>query len=283
MEILILAILVVVGFFIGRLIFKQYKTLKVGSIALVTGGVKTGKSTLAIYIAISNYKRKIRQAKFRNFFRKIFDLPLEELPLLYSNIPLTVPYVPITQELLRREERFVYNSVAYIGEVSLVADSQMIKDKELNDSLLAFFKLFGHETKGGLCVMDSQCVSDCHYSLKRVLSEYFYIHHLVKWIPFFMVAYLKECRYSEDGSIVQSEQEDTEVQLKRVIIPKKYWKYFDSYCYSALTDKLPVNKNVVDKVDSLKATKIVSFKKDSVILRDFIIQREDLKKGDIKK
>lgn len=283
MEILIIAILVVAGFFIGRLIFKQYKTLKVGSIALVTGGVKTGKSTLAIYIAISNYKRKVRQAKFRNFFRKIFDLPLEELPLLYSNIPLTVPYVPITQELLRREERFVYNSVAYIGEVSLVADSQMIKDKELNDSLLAFFKLFGHETKGGLCVMDSQCVSDCHYSLKRVLSEYFYIHHLVKWIPFFMVAYLKECRYSEDGSIVQSEQEDTEVQLKRVIIPKKYWKYFDSYCYSALTDKLPVNKNVVDKVDSLKATKIVSFKKDSVILRDFIIQREDLKKGDNKK
>lgn len=259
--ILILVIAFIVGFIVLKFL-KKFKFPKIGSMCLVSGGVKCGKSTTAVALSIKEYKRRHRRWRIRKFFQKLLRVPIGEEPLLYSNIPLGVPYVPLTQALLLRQARFNYGSVIYVCEASLVADSQMIKDKELNERLLFFNKLIGHELKGGCIIYDTQSVADCHYSIKRCLSEYFYVHHLVKWIPFFLVAYIREDRYSEDGSIVSVNTSDVEDTLRRVIIRKRTWKLFDSYCYSSLTDDLPVENNVVTlpKKASLKAKKIVSFK-----------------------
>lgn len=229
--------------------------------ALFSGGVKCGKTTLAIATAMSEYRARCKSVKFKNFFRKIFRKPLIEMPLLYSNIPLSVPYVPVTEDLLLRKKRFAYNCVVYIGEASLVADSQMVADLKLNERLLLFNKLIGHETKGGCLIYDTQCVSDCHYSIKRCLSEYIYVHHLVKWIPFFLIAYVQECRYSDDNSTITAQNEDVENTLRKVIFRKRVWKTFDCYCYSALTDNLPVEDNIVSATN-LKALNIVSFRKN---------------------
>lgn len=258
-SILILIIIAVVLFIIKK-IQSKFKVPKIGAMALVSGGVKCGKSTLSVAIAMSEFKRRTRRIKINNFFRKVFKKPLLELPLLYSNIPLSVPYVPITTDLLTRKTRFVYGSVIYICEASLVADSQLIKDMELNEQLLLFNKLIGHSTKGGVIIYDTQCISDTHYSIKRCLSEYIYVHHLTKWIPFFLLAHVQECRYSDDKSTINVQDEDVEQKLRRVIIPKKTWKYFDCYCYSSLTDGLEEEKNVVT-AKTLKANNIVSFRK----------------------
>ena len=238
-----------------------FKLPKIGCMALVTGGVKTGKSTLSVYMAIKRYKANLRLVRFKNIFRKIFGLSLIEEPLLYSNIPLSVPYVPLTQKLINREQRFAFGSVIYVNEASLFADSQMVKDMDLNERLLMFNKLIGHELHGGYIIYDTQSISDVHYSVKRCLSNYFYIHHLSKWIPFFMVAYVRECVYSEDGSVYNTYESDLEETLKRVIIPKRVWKHFDAYCYSYVTDDLPVaNKvRILSKKDSLKVKKLTSF------------------------
>ena len=48
--------------------------------------------------------------------------------------------------------------------------------------------------------------------------------------------------------------------MQMIIVSKRTWKMFDCYCYSALTDHLPVNSKTV-KPKSLKADNIVSFKK----------------------
>lgn len=259
---LIYFILICVALLFINKFLNKFKVAKVGSMALVSGGVKCGKSTLSVSIAIREYKSRLRTTKFKNFFRKLFNRELIELPLLYSNVPLYMEYVPLTDKLLTREERFVYNSVIYCQEASLVADSQLLKNMTLNEQLLLFNKLIGHETKGGCLIYDTQSISDLHYSIKRCLSNYFYIHHLVKWIPFFLIGYVKECRYSEDGSVIATDNEDIENTVKRVIIPKSTWKKFDCYCYSVLTDDKPVNNNVIDgrKLKSLKAEEIVSFR-----------------------
>lgn len=258
-------IIICVALFFVKKFLNKFKVPKLNSLVMVTGGVKCGKSTLSVHMAISTYKSNRRKIKFKNFFRKMFHKPLQELPLLYSNVPLAINYVPLTRDMLLRRERFVYGSVVYIQEASLVADSQLIKDKDLNNQLLLFFKLFGHESKGGTCILDTQCISDVHYSLKRSLSEYFYVHHLVKWIPFFLVAYVVEDRYSDDGTIITTESKDTEENLKRIIIPKRAWKYFDCYSYSVLTDDLKVNKKLVNnnlQTQDLKAYNIVSFRNE---------------------
>ena len=272
-------IIICVALFFVKKFLNKFKVPKLNSLVMVTGGVKCGKSTLSVHMAISTYKSNRRKIKFKNFFRKLFHKPLQELPLLYSNVPLAINYVPLTRDMLLRRERFVYGSVVYIQEASLVADSQLIKDKDLNNQLLLFFKLFGHESKGGTCILDTQCISDVHYSLKRSLSEYFYVHHLVKWIPFFLVAYVVEDRYSDDGTIITTESKDTEENLKRIIIPKRAWKYFDCYSYSVLTDDLKVNKKLINnnlQTQDLKAYNIVSFRNEFNVEKE---QKENEKKN----
>lgn len=260
-------VLIIILLFI---ILKYFKTLKIGSLSLVSGGVKTGKTTLAVYLALREYKKAILRWKIRCFFRKLMRKDPEEKPLLYSNIPVKMDYVLIDKDYLLRNKRFNYKSVILISEASLFADSQLIKNQDINEQLLLFNKLIGHETKGGKLIYDTQQIQDCHYSIKRSLSSYFYIHHIFKYFPFFIVAYVKEYRYSEDNSVIGTETEDIEDTLKRILIPKSVWKKFDCYCYSILTDDLTSNPDITkgQKLKSFKAETIPSF-------REF----KDLKKG----
>lgn len=264
MRFIFFILVVLVVLFLWHKLMSKFKVTKIGALALVTGGVKTGKSTLSVAMVRSEYKARTRKIKFKNFFRKLFNKPLIDLPLIYSNVPLGLPYVPLTDDLLLRKKRFVYGSVIYVQEASLVADSQLIRDMDINERLMLFNKLIGHETKGGVIIYDTQCIGDVHYSLKRCVSNYFYIHHLVKWIPFILIARVQECRYSDDGTTITVSTEDVENTLKSVIIRKKNWRYFDCYCYSVLTDDLPVENDVIyNNINTLdlKARKILSFRK----------------------
>lgn len=235
--ILIIAIILVIVFLV--MFFHMRKVPKLGCLALITGGVKTGKSTLAIYLAIRQNKRQRFKWKLYMLLQKVLTfLPVREEPLLYSNVPLAgVNYVPLTVELLLREKRFNYRSTIYVQEASLVEDSQMFKDMDINERLLYFNKLIGHETRGGGIIYDTQAIQDCHYAIKRSISSYIWIHHNVK-IPFFIMVYVREMFYSEDNSSVNVFNEDVEKTLLRIIVPKSVWKKFDAYCYSKLTDDL---------------------------------------------
>ena len=246
------------------LIFKYFKVPKIGSLSLVSGGVKTGKTTLAVYLALREYRKALRKWKIRCFFQKLMRKPLDEKPLLYSNIPLKTDFVLLDRDFLLRNKRFNYKSVILISEASLFADSQLIKNQEINEQLLLFNKLIGHETRGGKLIYDTQQIQDCHYSIKRSLSSYFYIHHINKFFPFFVIAYVKEYRYSEDNSVIGTEEQDIEDTLKKVFIPKIVWKKFDCYCYSILTDELTSNPDIQQgrffKRSDLKAETIPSFR-----------------------
>ncbi len=141
MKIVILIILLLVGWFlVDKLFLSKFKVPKIGALALVTGGVKCGKSTLSVSIVRKEYKQRVRKVKFANLFNKLFNRPLLELPLVYSNVPLSMPYVPLTDDLLLRKKRFVYGSVIYIQEASLVADSQLIRDMDVNELTKDFAK-----------------------------------------------------------------------------------------------------------------------------------------------
>lgn len=259
---LILLIILVILYF---KFIRKWKVPKLNAIVMFTGGVKCGKSSLSVYTAVSNYKKRLRLWHIRKFFRKMFFIKKQEdMPLLYSNVPLNVKfgYVFVTTDLLLRKKRFVYGSVVYLQEMSLVADSMLIRDGHINCELQLFVKLFGHETRGGLLVLDTHCIADNHFSVKRGISSYFYIHHLVRWLPFVLVAKVNELYYSDDGNLTNINcNGDIEDNLKTIVFPKRVWKWFDSYSYSSLTDNLPVVNNVVN-ADSLKVDKVVSFRKE---------------------
>ena len=68
MNSILILLLIGLGIFIIHKIKSKFKVPKIGAMVLFSGGVKCGKSTLAVATAISEYKRRVRRIKFRNFF-----------------------------------------------------------------------------------------------------------------------------------------------------------------------------------------------------------------------
>ena len=249
---------------------KHKKFIFIQTENLITGAPKTGKSTLAIYLALKKYKSNLWRWRFAWLKAKILNRKLPLRPCIYSNIPLYLEkenkkhkkfiYQPLTKDLLTRKVKFIDFSVVYIGEFSLVADSMSIKDALINEELLLFVKLFGHEIRGNL-FLDTQAISDCHYSIKRCLSSYLWITKCFK-IPFFIGVKCRELMYSYDNNMVNVNNDDIDNADKFFLIPKSIWKKFDYRCYSILTDNLeePFYKIDISKND-LKCDNIVSFKK----------------------
>lgn len=251
---------------------KKIKHLIFPNVVLVTGGVKSGKTTLNTALAIKQFKRVTRQYKFRCFiirtlkkvFKKKFkDVQYPERPLFYTNIPVKIDYVvPLTWDLLLRRKRFTYKSVILVSESSLVADSMMIKDKEINKNLLLFNKLIAHMTKGGYLFYETQSLSDNHFSVKRVLSSYYRIQSCIKWVPFVLLFKVREMAYSaDDSSITNVFNQDSADDNKYLVISKKIWKKFDCYNLSALTDGLEVVDKyyMADDIKDLKVHNLLSY------------------------
>lgn len=252
---------------------KFFKIPKLKNIVFVDGSLGAGKTLYSVYLAIRLYKRNVRRYRIAKFLIGAFSfIPVVkerfdamEKPQLYSNILLrNVEFHKITKDLLyRRNYRFAYHSVVLLDEFSLVADQFCYKDRELSERLSLFMKLFRHETRGGTLILNSQAVSDLHYSVKYVLSDYLYLHHVRKF-PFFVAIAMQEMLYSadKDGSnVLNVRATDIEDTNKFVLVPKRYFRYYDSCCYSIFTDGLPVyyNPKLLTKNDSLKDFRLISF------------------------
>ena len=274
--------LIVLGIYVY---FKFFKMLKLKNVVFVDGSLGSGKSFLSVAIAVRQYKANRRRYFIKRFFLRVLEpffpsfkdrLNTLEEPLLYSSILLrNVPFVKVTRDLLfRRKYRFAYGSVVLLDEFSLIADQMTYKDRELNERLTLFFKLFRHECRDNHCllVINSQSISDVHFSLKYVLSDYLYIHHKTR-LPFVSALKVQEMAYCSDkngNQIVNVRNEDIEETCKTMLVFNKYHRYYDSVCYSVFTDRLPVLRKIEyrTKDDDLKDTVLISFKEYQFLLEN---------------
>ena len=224
---------------------KNFKTLKLPSVCLVTGGVKTGKSLLSVKLSMQAYRKAHRKWFFAS---RILHRKVEE-PLYYTNVYTTFgngkkPHKldsrirRVTLESLLRQERFAYKSVIYIQEASLMADNMDFKNVDRNIDLSLFAKLIAHETRGGQLYLDTQSVLDVHYAFKRVSSTFLFIQKNVNF-GLFHVLYVREMINQENG--VNNFTDDVDETTRKVLIPF-WWHYrYDRYEYSYLTDSLDVS------------------------------------------
>lgn len=273
MDVIVLIAVVALVFLALYLYFRFFKLLKVKNILFIDGSLGTGKSFLSVALAVRLWKRNVRRYHIKRFLLRVFNVgrfkdrwKAIEKPILYSNMRLAnVPFTLLTSDLiLRHGHRFAYKSVVLIDEFSLMADQYCYKDREVSERLSLFFKLFRHETKGGYCVINSQSTSDLHYSIKYVLSDYLYIHHNTR-LPFVCVLRCQEMLYCADqngNQITNVNGGDVEDSLKTMIVLKKYFKYYDGYCYSVFTDMLPVEdtEQYNEKRSDLKLKRLLSYK-----------------------
>ena len=237
---------------------RNFKKIVIGAIVLITGGVKTGKSLLSVELAIREYRKRHRKWWI---LTHIFKKDKEE-PLFYTNVVISFrnwrnyevskqftkkPHrldcniMQITKKILLRQNRIRYGSVVYIQESSLTADSQEFTEKTRNATLSLFNKLFGHSTKGGVLFYDTQSIADNHYSMKRVISSYFFIQKS-KSLFFFRVLYIREMVNNEMlTSTVNAVTDDIDFSTRKYIVWRWMYKKYDRYYFSFLTDNLPVS------------------------------------------
>lgn len=250
--------------------YKNYKKLNLSAVFLIDGAVKGGKSFLSVYASVKKYKSNLFKWKILKPFRKLLGKDILP-PKLYSNIPLrNVKYSPLTEDILKRKVRIPNKSVVLLDEASLIADSMSFKDNILNEELMLFIKLFGHYSHGGTCILNTQSIPDLHYNFKRCISKYLYIYKRKKF-PFITIFKVREMLNSEDGNCIMNVyNEDIEDTFKNLYVLNRYYKYYDCYCYSILTDDLPIyyNDTYKKKKDSLKTNKIISFKKFLTIKKE---------------
>lgn len=196
----------------------------------------------------------------------------------------------ITKEHCLREVRFNYKSIVVFDEISIFFDQFDFDDKIINEKLNNFFKLFRHETKGGMMIINSQSINDCHFALKNCLSQYFYLHHKKKLL-FFMWEYIQELQYSNDNNVINVNEGDIEetAKLKLLLVPKKVFKTYDTYAHSWLTDycehySLPYSVEFRNKSRNLWTFKVMSSLFDNVPHCELNeVQLDYLKKSDIYK
>lgn len=236
------AFLLLVIWFVYR---KNFKRLAIACVTLITGAVKTGKSLLGVYLSQKKYKKVHRLWWIKT---RIFKKKIEE-PLFYTNVWVTFGRGKKPHKLdknirlielkhLLRLKRFNYKSVIYIDECSLMADNMDWSNKKRNACLSMFNKLIGHETRGGYLFYDTQALEDNHYSIKRVLSNFFFIQKSKNFF-FFRVLYVREMISKEIGE--NNFIDDLDTTTRKVLIFRWWYNHYDRYYFSYLTDRLPRN------------------------------------------
>lgn len=266
--IVFIALFVLILFFYFKLnTFRKFPT-----VLLISGAVKSGKS----FVSVSISKRLLRNQRFKVwFFNVIFYFPKlllniifkknytlwHRLPVMYSNIPLyKTKYYQLTTAILKREVSIIPKSIVFIDECSFTADSMCYKDSALNDSLLQFVKLFGHMSHGGYLVLNTQSLSDLHYAFKRSIGDFYYIYARRK-LPFFTFVKLKQI-FSIDGE--RANANVLELNDYSMLISNKNYRSYDCYCYSCLTDSMPLSRSKLKFIKNrklLKTNRFVSFKR----------------------
>lgn len=239
--ILIIGVIILVLWFCFR---KNFKMLKVPSVCLITGGVKTGKSLLSVNLSIKDYKKRHRKWWIlTHIFKKRMEEPLyyTNVQISFKNINSDKPHrldkniVLIDLDHINRDVRFNYKSVIYIQECSLMADNMDFNNKERNVDLSLFNKLIAHETRGGALYYDTQSILDSHYSIKRVTSTYLFIQKNLNLL-LFHILYVREMINTENG--VNNFEDDVDTTTRKVLVPFWYHHKYNRYEFSYLTDGL---------------------------------------------
>lgn len=280
-EIVLLVICGLVGILLLWFFIFKVKHLKTPDVFCVDGGVKTGKSLVTVMLAVKQSKRNLLKIRICNWFTKVFNKvrkfrgkPIKQyrdLPMLYSNMPLNhIKYNDLTLDIILRKVRIPYKSVVLIDEASLLADCMSgaitTKDKReqfdyINEQLTLFIKLFGHYTHGGSLFYNSQQIVDLHFSFKRCTSTYLFISKNRKY-PFFCLLDTREVVHTEDNDMINNYNGDIDKDARPLFVRKSYYKYYDRFYLSALTDSLPmqVNYDVVKYIKNkdMKAKHVVT-------------------------
>ena len=250
--------MIAVCIFVVWKILKSYRLNTYDTIVSFTGGLGSGKSFLSVDMAIKLLRRKRREVKWKNLFRKKGSkLPR---PLLYSSIPVRISKkemaVQLTDKHLTLQQKLVQNSVVFIDEIGSFCSQFDFKAKNA-DVFDEFIRFYRHYTKGGFIVCNDQCSENIVLQVRRRLNTVYNLMGFRKWFGLFYTVKVRNISVSEEIKTI--EEQDTEDNMTTLfgIIP--WSRRYDTHCYAPRYQYVPESDPIphagLTKLDILRLPK----------------------------
>ncbi len=250
-------IMIALAIFILWKILSSYRLKTYDTVVAFTGGLGSGKSFMSTDIAIKLLKRKRREVKWKNHFRKKGSkLPT---PLLYSSIPVKISRkenaVILNEKHLTLQERLVEGSVCFIDEIGSFCSQYDYKAKNA-DLFDEFVRFYRHYTKGGFLVCNDQCSENIVLQVRRRLNT---VYNLMGFRKFLFIYWVKVRNISVSEEIKTIEEQDTEDNMTTLIGFLPLFRRYDTYCYSPRYGYVP--DMAADRHKSMKKLDILRLPK----------------------
>lgn len=198
---------------------------KSDTVIAFTGGLGAGKTAYAVNIAVQIYKRNYKMAKLKR----------QELPELYSNIPIQISKKKwscnITNDITLIRKTIPKKSVVLIDEVGSYASQYDYKARNM-EKFEEFVRFFRHYTHGGTLIVTDQCSENIVVQVRRRINTVNNLsgYRLIPIINLSLV-YIRPISVSEEIKTVAQVNEDNPDGFKCVWFFGNPHKYYDSCCY----------------------------------------------------
>ena len=261
----VVLIFILILFFIIKPYFIKYDT-----IIAYSGGLGSGKSYLSVKTSLKLLKLNRNRVKWENLKIKIINkitkknIPLKEMPLLYSNIPIRINSremsVELTSDHLLLRERLAYKSVVLLDEIDAFANQFEYKHPNIIDNFNEFVRLFRHYTHNGYLVVNTQCSENMNLFIRRRLNTIFNLMRFKVWFKLFYTVKIRNINISEEIKTIENDHaEDSYSTLFGLAF---FSKKYDTHCYSVRYDSVDVVNDKLYKNNTLKKHDLLAVPKD---------------------
>lgn len=244
-------VILLIALLIIFIILKPY-VIKYDTLVSFTGGLGSGKTFMSTKTALVLYRKQRLKVRVYNFFH---PRKKQELPELYSNIPLKISRkkyaIRLTKEHLLLQKRLARKSVCLLDEVDVFANQFQYnnpsivntKGGEEYGNFDEFCRFYRHYTKGGYLIFNTQATANENLTIRRRQNTVITLFHFRTWgIPLILpnlIFTVKARNTTLSDDIKTVEDCNTEDNMRTVFGFMPFYRHYDTYCYSGRYDTVP--------------------------------------------
>lgn len=244
-------VILLIALLIIFIILKPY-VIKYDTLVSFTGGLGSGKTFMSTKTALVLYRKQRLKVRVYNFFH---PRKKQELPELYSNIPLKISRkkyaIRLTKEHLLLQKRLARKSVCLLDEVDVFANQFQYnnpsivntKGGEEYGNFDEFCRFYRHYTKGGYLIFNTQATANENLTIRRRQNTVITLFHFRTWgIPLILpnLIFTVKARNTTLSDDVKTVEEcNAEDNMRTVFGFMPFYRHYDTYCYSGRYDSVP--------------------------------------------
>lgn len=276
------------------LLFLHAEKLTTNTVLCFTGGLGSGKTYMAVRMAIKFYNKQ----KTKYFFGKLLGVKKwQDKPYLISNIPIKIKGKQyshvLTREHLLLQRDIPEKAIVLIDEVGQVASQYDYDNPNVMCEIQELIRFYRHYTDGKLILTD-QSSSNIVVPIRRRINYIYCLNNFRRWLkiaPFFKVdVSCLEVTEEQLDNVSQIQTQEQGIILKKELKKPYFCGYlpynkkkghYDSRCYSIRYnhDLMPRTE---EEWEQIKTAYIIDVEVSEQQRKNFKKDRKSVNKKEIK-